>query len=175
MLSLASQMGNIWLATWREGKSLYHTVDALTDQGTEKIPFRPDALFTLDDGRLPNGPNYAHFFLEADRSKENHTDFRKKIIAYWQFVEQGLHEKRFKINSFRVLTVTLTELRAKNLCALAVSLLPHRYRKYFLFASVENFSAENPLAILGDICYSPRDERLDSRRPLLPPLRPLQT
>lgn len=172
ILSLASREGKIRLADWRVGKALYHTVDVPTEQGREQKPFRPDGLFTLDDGRLPNGPNYAHFFLEADRSKENHTDFREKIFAYWQFVDQGLHGTKFGISSFRVLTVTLTELRARSLSALALSLLPQRFRKYFLFVSMEKLSIDNPLAIFGEICYSPRDDDPAAfRRPLLPPLK----
>jgi hypothetical protein len=54
-----------------------------------KLPFRPDALFTVIDRRRP-GRVGGSFFLEADRSSEVHPVFMDKILAYAQYHEQRI-------------------------------------------------------------------------------------
>ena len=172
ILELATRPSNLRLISWKEGRGLYDSVMVTDHAGMEKLPIRPDAFFTLEDSERPAGANHAHFFLEADRSSENHTRFQNKIRAYWHYLEQGLHGQKFGIKNFRVLTVTLTEERAKNLCALASSLLPGRARKYFFFTSLKKFGIENPSPILKAVYLSPRNAHL--RYPLVPPLRSSQ-
>ena len=92
-----------------------------------------------------------NFFLEADRSTAAHSRFEGKLRAYWHYREQGLHVKKFDIQSFRVLTVTRTEACAVNLCSLAASVVPERSRKFYLFTSLEHFSLENPTRMLDDV------------------------
>jgi len=72
-------------------------------------------------------------------------------------LEQGLHANKFGIKNFRMLTITLTAARAKNLCGLAASSLPERAKKYYFFTSIENFSLENPAPILESVYLSPRN------------------
>jgi len=165
--ALAAGVDRQQVVAWREGKDLFDSV-AFTDQhGHTRLPIRPDAFFTIEDARRPAGANHAHYFLEADRSTATQTRFQEKIIAYWQYLEQGLHVKKYGIKNFRVLTVTLTHKRAENLCTLAAAVLPERARKYYLFTG-EKFSHESPLSVYGSVYLSPRSPGAD-RYPLVPP------
>ncbi len=169
MLSLAGKRDALKLIGWREGRDLHDTVTVADHSGVSRLPVRPDAFFTLEDSRRPPGANRANFFLEADRSTATQTRFKDKIRAYWHYLEQGLHTKKFKIKNFRVLTLTLTHARAKNLCELAAAVLPERARKYYLFTSIENFSLENPAPIFEGVYSSPRNREDGVFYPLIPP------
>ena len=169
ILELATRQNSVRLISWKEGRGLYDSVTITDPAGIKKLSIRPDAFLTLEDRSRPAGGNQAHFFLEADRSSENHKQFRDKIRGYWHYLEHGLHGQKFGIRNFRVLTVTLTEERAKNLCALANSLLPERARKYFFFTSLKKFGLENPSPILEAVHLSPRNAHL--RYPLVSPGR----
>lgn len=168
MLALATRGSVLALTAWREGRELYDSVQVAFHRGIEKLPIRPDAFWSLEDARRPTGRNTTHLFLEADRSTATQTRFQDKLRAYWHYLEQGMHVTKFGIKSFRVLTVTLTEERARNLCALACALLPEAARKYFLFTSIVHFSLDNPAPILGSVYRSPRDLTEDTRYPLVP-------
>jgi hypothetical protein len=97
-----------------------------------------------------------------------HTAFKEKIRAYWQYREQGLHARKHGIKSFKVLTVTLTEARARNLCDLAATMLPEGARKHFLFTGTDNGSLLDPKAVFEDICLSPRGGGEGMKYPLIP-------
>lgn len=154
-LTLASN-GAVRLAAWREGRELYDSVMAVDPKGSNRLPVRPDAFFTLLDSRRPEGANRANYMLEADRSTTSQARFQEKLRAYWAYIEQGRHEKKFGIKRFRVLTVTLTEARAKNLSALAASVLPERARKYFFFVPLDRFTGS--VEPIGEkLCYCPRN------------------
>jgi len=167
-LTLASRKSPAQLVDWREGRGLYDSVTVADSQGAIRLPVRPDAFFTLEDSAGPEGPKRAHFFLEADRSTENHTRFEDKIRAYWHYIENGLHAKRYTIKGVRVLTIALTEARAKNLCALAASVLPGTAHKYFLFGTAADFSPQDSDPMQAKTCYSPRTVATLERHPLMP-------
>jgi hypothetical protein len=170
-LSLASQSHEIKLLEWREGPSLF---DRVTVGGTgEELPFRPDAFFRLEDGRRAEGRNRASFFLEADWSAgENHNQFKKKLVAYWHFLEQGKHAEKFGVKTFRVLTVAKREERAKNLLKLVQETLPESAWKYFLFSSLNQFSMTNPGATFDAVHLSARGSPNTARVSLVPPVPP---
>lgn len=142
MLTLASRQPESPLALedWQEGRELWNTVSFMGSRGMDKLPFRPDAFFSLIDRRRP-GRQGAYFFLEADRSKETHGVFTEKLLAYWHYHEHKMQKEQFDIETFRVLTVTLTQRRAEKLCQMTASLpesvLPGRAHKYFLYTSLE--------------------------------------
>ncbi len=175
ILSLATRDSTFRLIAWQEGRELFDSVSIADHHGIQKLPVRPDSFFTIEDSRRPEGANRAHFFLEADRSTATQTRFKEKIRAYWHYLEQGLHAKKYGIKNFRVLTVTLTEARAENLSVFAASLLPEGARKYHLFASLKHFSLENPEPVFNDIYFSPRPGGANVRYPLIPPPKPSQT
>jgi hypothetical protein len=64
----------------------------------------------------------------------------------------------------KLLTVTLTDARARNLRDLAAAILPERARKYFMFTAAENYSFSEPARIFESIWLTARDgQNLRSR------------
>jgi hypothetical protein len=125
----------------------------------------------LQDNRRPEGQNRAHFFLEADRSTTSHARFQKKIRAYWHYGQQGLHSRKFGIKKFRVVVVTLTWERARNLCEAAAKVLPQGpARQAYLFTAIKNVSMEEPTGILEDVFIRPSDYLNGDRCALIPGL-----
>src|SRR6266404_2949923 len=90
MLEIAGRSGRISLTTWREGRDLWDRVKVWQDQQRVWLPVCPDAFFVLQDGSRPDGRNRLNFFLEADRSTTTHKRFQNKLIAYQQYMEDGL-------------------------------------------------------------------------------------
>lgn len=174
LLTIASRQGSACLTEWREGREIYDSVRAANPNGTDRLPIRPDAFFGLQDSHRPAGANRSHFALEADRSTETQTRFVQKLRAYWTYIEQGLHETRLGAKSFRVLTITLTDERARNLCALATTVIPERGRKYFLFTSAKSLSLAAPNPIGAPTCHSARTSGSGELHPLVPKPKPLQ-
>ena len=169
MLDLAGGNSCITLNAWREGKSLWDTVTVWRDHGQVSLPVCPDAFFVLQDNARPEGRNRLNFFLEADRSTTTHKRFQNKIIAYWQYLEDGLHTRKYGITTCRVVTFTLTQERAMNLCAAARDVLPPAALKYFLFASADALMPASSNPILSAVFISPRDrDRSDLRHRLVP-------
>lgn len=153
MLTLASKTGPLRLVEWREGHSLYDSVFV----GGEKMAVRPDAFFKLEDSRRPTEANRFSFVLEADRSTESHPRFAPKLVADWNYIEQGLHVEKYKIKTaFRVLSITRTDARAENLCGLTSGMLPDRARKFFFFTSLKQISLADPTCVFGQVWLSPR-------------------
>lgn len=141
-LILAGRNSEKRLADWREGKGLYDSV-TFYDAGRKiRLPVCPDAFFTVEKNADPK-TNLA-FALEADRGTTTRRTFDDKITGYWRFLEQNRQIKRYGVKWFRVITITLTAARAESLAELADQSIPKRFRKYFLFASRENFSLEHP-------------------------------
>jgi len=171
VMSLASREGETRLLDWKEGRVNHDEVLISDRHGSGRLPVQPDAFFKLEDSRWPTEKNSAHFALEADRSTTAHVRFRDKMRAYWHYIDQGLPQRKFGVKRFRVLTVTLTPERARNLCVLCKETVPAGAYKYFLFTSAENFSLENPSAIFQPMCISPRD---DLQHPLIPAPTQLQ-
>ena len=169
ILELASRESNLGLISWKEGSELHDSVTVEDHARMNNLPIWPDAFFTLEDKSQPAGANQGHFFLEADRSSANHPRFSPKIRAYWHYLKQGLHTRKFGIKKFRVLTLTLTEKRAKNLCATASTHLPVKARKYFFFTPLKRFGIENPSPIFEAVHLSARNG--DLRYLFVPPLR----
>lgn len=170
-LSLACKDSPITLHEWREGNALHDSVFVSKGNKQEKLPVRPDAFFTLD---CPDAKGIArrYFFLEADRSTTTHERFQKKITAYGAYYQQKLQMKKYGPNAraFRVITITLTEERALNLCAAARGVLGDGGGSFFYFAPLEHFSITEPQRALDDIFISPRDFKQGKRYRLLPPL-----
>ena len=169
MLELAGRKAAIELSVWREGKDLWDNVETWRNRERVSLPVCPDAFFVLEDASRPDGRNRLNFFLEADRSTTTHKRFQNKLIAYRQYMEDGLHTKKYGIKTFRVVTVTLTPERALSLNAAAREVLPSDALKYFLFASINDFSLSNPHPILTDIFLSPRESGAKGTRHRLVP------
>ena len=108
----------------------------------------PDRVFGL---KTQAGTHW--FFLEADRatmpverSNLKQTSFCRKLVAYHETWRQGLIKDRFP--RFRVLTVTSTPQRVKNLVEASKRLTQGKGSGLFLFTNQRDFvSAENLLQL----------------------------
>lgn len=117
MLELACRAseGQVKLAAWFQGPILHHSVEApkiiLRDgawhqqEGTETIPHRPDALFTLQKA---DNPESVHFFYEADRKTTNTKRMIKKLRGHFHYIAKARqHRQDYSIQRVRaVLTET---------------------------------------------------------------------
>ena len=169
ILALATRDSPVKLIAWHEVRNLQDSVTFSEDNRRHKLPVRPDAFFTLQDDRRPEDQNRAHFFLEADRSTTSHRRFQKKLKAYWHYGQQGLHSRKFGIKRFRVVVVTLTPERARNLCEAAAKVLPQgQARHSYLFTAIKNFSLEKPTGILDEVFLRPGDHLTNGRCSLVP-------
>ena len=104
-----------------------------------QIGVEPDRVFGLSFTGAPEHRQRAYFLLEADRGTMpvarkglEQTSFRRKLLGYRETWRQGLHRKHLGIPNFRVLTVTTSEERVRNLVAACRSL--GSGRGLFLFA-----------------------------------------
>jgi hypothetical protein len=111
----------------------------------------PDKIFGLQYLDKPEGKNRAYFFLEADRatmpvmrSDIRQTSFYRKMVGYHETWKQGLHTKVYGIKNFRVLTVTSSPQRVKNLIEANKQLADGQGSRMFLFTH------EKALQALGD-------------------------
>lgn len=171
-LELATRTSPIHLVRWRQGKE--ELTDVITNgRGTRKLI--PDAFFVLEDtghpdpaGRIPQ----RGFFLEADRSTMTRAgeirigEMAEKYAKYRDYVGANLHEKKYGIQSVRVVTITETRERAASLCALVAETLPRNVQKAFRFATLDDLSAA-----LGAVFLHPFDHATGKRYELMPPPR----
>jgi hypothetical protein len=156
----------------REGVALIRPEEVLADAPPEtrrlRLPFRwqvdvresgklhrlgvePDRVFGLRFADRPEGRQGAYFFLEADRGTMPvarkgllQTSFRRKLMAYQETWQQGLHKAHLGIPNFRVLTVTTSEERVRHLVAACRSLSGGGSR-LFLFTDQESLGAGDRL------------------------------
>lgn len=139
-----------------EGEALKDAVIVDYGQKKTRIPFCPDAFFSLSEGS-----EYLHFFLEADQSTMTNERFLTKMKGYWNFYKQGKHKQKFDINAFRVLTITKSKARAENLRRVAKKADDNQAGSaMFWFASEDNYSLEKFETILQLIWRTPKDETL---------------
>lgn len=102
----------------------------------------PDAFFLLRDASRPEGRQRSAFFLEADRSTMSLDRLRTKFGNYSRMYADRVHQDRFGVPSFRVVTVTKSAERASNLLKLLLdeeSPVPVAHRSFFLFSTEEAY------------------------------------
>ena len=137
------------LLSWLQQETIkdYAKVDG------KSVAVNPDAFFIINKEK--SNP----FFLEADRSTMTDERFFKKMAAYWQWWKANGHERKFKIKSFRVLTITKSEARKENLRKITKQAdSTGRGSEMFLFACANSYNLEEPASILGPIWQSPKDD-----------------
>jgi hypothetical protein len=163
-LTIAGRSAHFKIASWRQGEELKDHV-TFRQRGTlETLCVWPDAFFIIEDSRGPARFHPTAFAYEAARQRQSKRD-RDKFLGYVNYFQQGLHQSKYKVDTFRVITQTTTKARAQNLCALAAALLPRSAAKFYLFTSLEDFSCAHPETLLGRIAITPPGAR---RRRLTP-------
>lgn len=85
--------------------------------GRERAAVVPDSYF-----RLETHEDRFHFFVECDlgtvtldATGSGKRDWMRKVKAYLEYYRSGLYEKRYQTKDMRVLTVTRSEKRMRNL------------------------------------------------------------
>ena len=97
-----------WIPEW-ELKALKEKVRDPENPG-KSLAVTPDGYFLLKgEGKE------ARFFIEADRATETNRRWKDKIRGYVEYVNTGQYYKRYNAESLRVLTITTTQERLKNL------------------------------------------------------------
>jgi hypothetical protein len=165
-LELAARQGPLQLVSWREGEAVRETFK--TGFLSRPVTIQPDAVFQLEDTRLPQGKNCRMFYLEADRStmpiqpRPGSQRFLDKIERYCQFFGSG---RPFALSgsSIRILTLTLTNARRDNLAADTHTFLTEKgltkFRKYFLFGSLADVSPNDPATLVHLALRRPGDSK----------------
>jgi hypothetical protein len=114
----------------------------------------PDRIFGLHFTDAPEGKNKAYFFLEADRATMpvirkglQQTSFYRKMLAYLETWRQQLHTQLYGIKNFRVLSVTTSQARIRNLIEAGTELTGGRGSNLFLFADKAAIDPETVLSL----------------------------
>jgi hypothetical protein len=118
----------------------------LSSEKKKPVRIMPDGFFIL---RTPRGRG--HFFLEVDRSTESvKSVWQRKILGYKTYALNGQFQRRYGITqpntALRVLTVTISQLRAEHLKAAAERYGPPEAASLFLFAPLSEVTQHDPLA-----------------------------
>lgn len=141
-ITLACRKAGIEVVEWkgeRELKKNYDKVEVTTSSGTTfQQPIIPDGYFVLE---TPQGKR--HFVLELDRGTMEGKRFKAKVQGYTEYFKSGAYKERFGTKSLRVLTVTESLRRMKNLKAITERA---GGKSRFWFVSLETLSAENILS-----------------------------
>jgi hypothetical protein len=159
VVAALTRSGPVRLVSWIDDYTLH------SPAMREKLPFyvdkeekvhqiRPDGYFCLADSQ---GHDY-HFFLEADRHSLTHAEIAGKVKAYEYARLTGHSEKHFGTSYFRVLSVCLSQARARSMAktmAKTVARIPHQEAEYnarFYWNTWESrFDLSNPVTFIGPI------------------------
>jgi len=140
-ITLACRAEKIPILEWRGERELKKDYDRVTvtspTGSTRTIPIIPDSYFVL---QTPHGKR--HFVLELDRGTMEGKRFRAKVEGYTEYFKSGAYKERFGTKSLRVLTVTESQRRMKNLKAITERA---GGKSRFWFTSLEAISAESVL------------------------------
>ena len=127
-----------WTPEW-ELKALKERVED-PDRSGRYISITPDAYFVIKgEGKK------ASFFLEADRATEANKRFKEKVKGYIEYIRTKKYQERYKTSSLRVLVVTTTKKRLKNLMNTTQSV---NGASFFWFTTFKEASHTNVLTEL---------------------------
>lgn len=147
------------LLLWKQGNELRDSVSEVDENGVNvRYPVVPDAYFGVKDTRKPEGRQVAYYFLEADRSTMTNDRYLKKMRGYWIYWREKKYKEKYKIHSFRVLTLTMTEKREDNLVRTTKKADDNKKGSLlFLFTHEGLISIEKPESVLDPIWRTPVD------------------
>ena len=90
----------------------------IEEDGTDRLPHRPDAFFTLRLFSEETGEVVQQFFYEADRGTMNTTYMRMKLRAHFHFVAlQKEHREIYRADRIRAVLVESLIRREPSSCA----------------------------------------------------------
>jgi hypothetical protein len=139
---------------WREGRELQDTIEVALPDKYARIPVAPDGFFAIR-----NAKGRSNFLVEADRGTMTLKRFTRKLQAYAAYFREKKHEDKLGIRFFRVLTVTSSAARQRNLVASAKAAENLRdLERMFLFTTEEKLSLSSPESVLTKIWTIPGGE-----------------
>ncbi len=142
--------------SWREGREIQDSIEVALPERYATVPVAADGFFTIRDAQ-----GRTHYFAEADCGSMSIKRFTLKLLGYAAYWKAQRHTERFGIRKFRVLTVTSSRARCRNLVSAAsAALLDARdLRAKFLFATEEQLPLADPAKVFDKIWTSPgKDE-----------------
>jgi len=149
---------NFTLLVWREGRQLQDTIEVALREKYATVPVAPDGFLTLLDAK-----GRTHFFVEADRGSMTLKRFTMKLKAYAAYYKQKKHTDKFGIKHFRVLTVTSSTARCRNLVKAAEAADDVRESaRLFRFAAEKDLPLSSPESVLDKIWIAPGRQELCS-------------
>ncbi len=140
----------------------YEDTIRTSDGGARTYPVKstviPDGFFALR-----TGDTMKYLFVEADRSTMTNGRYLAKLKAYFQYWMTKVRNHQHPVmDSFRVLTITLSEARKENLRTIAREVDPKgRGLNLFLFVCEQDYHDE-PSQVLAPIWQTPGDESVRS-------------
>lgn len=113
-----------------------------------EIAVIPDRLFSLF---LPNETRL-NFALERDRGTMDiwanqlvgKSSYRRKLLGYWQGWQADRHTSRWGFKAFRMLTVTTTDGRVKNMLEAQRRIVGPQGSNMFLFTTLDRLIGRSP-------------------------------
>lgn len=146
-VTLACRKYGFELEQWQtenEVKADYDRVLVQSGSGRgQRMPVVPDSFFTIiaRERRYP-------FFLELDRGTMTLARFKNKIQAYLAYYKSGAYEKRYDLQSIRLLTIVSTKSQsggAKRLANLKAATESVSKERWFWFGVLSDLTADNIL------------------------------
>lgn len=139
------------LLNWGQGQETWLRVP-IPGVRSRYIRVAPDATFTLGEAGHPR-----HFFLEMDRSTEEHSRLLRKFLGYWWYLQSlEFHEAHPGSRRVNVLFVTTGHQRMLNMME-TLRRLPkpnrasHGGKGLFLFCLESDYTVAKPPLLLGTI------------------------
>jgi hypothetical protein len=117
----------------------------------------PDSLFPLAKGELA-----MDFCLEVDKYRLGKSDNKEQMLKKWRGYIALFQERVERFGPFRVLTVTTSEVRAKNLARQAQEVVSKSAREGYLFTTIDRLQGDPR----GSICFVPYED--NRQYPILP-------
>ena len=151
LTAACKEKNGLELLFWREGRDLLDTIEVALPDTYAKVPVAPDGFFGLRDAK-----GRSSFFVEADHGTMTLKRFTRKLKAYAAYFREKKHQEKFGITFFRVLTVTSSAIRQRNLITSAEAAEDlRRLKKMFLFTTEEKLSLARPESFFEKIWTIP--------------------
>jgi hypothetical protein len=162
---LAREDPRIQLLTWKQRVEDVKTVVRIcTGRSVERVPLIPDGVFVL----LVEGHTHG-FAVEVDMGSVQLTRMERRYRGYWRWQKDHGPERRFGVDSFRVLTLTTTDRRLEALRKAAMKAPERRGSDsgLFWFARLVTADIEEPLTLLSPVWTTAVRRTGETPRPLL--------
>ena len=137
---------------WKEGRQLQDSIEVALPSRYARIPVAPDGFLALGDAQ----GRRSHLLIEADRGTMSLKRFTLKLQAYAAWRREKRHEAKLGIKNFRVLTVTSSAARRRNLAeAAAAEEDIRRDARMFLFAAETDLPLSSPESVFTKVWTMP--------------------